>query len=80
MTLFCCLISFVASEEETDVDEIAVDDIMSLTASDAEEWGCSGEELKALPPSHPAQPKLDSKLTLFTLRRWRILAWSGRSR
>ncbi len=37
MPLFCCLISFGTSEKETD-DEIAVDDIIFLTAADAEEW------------------------------------------
>lgn len=50
------LISFGTSEEE-----IAVDDSMSLTASDTEEWTCSSEEPEA-PSSHSARPSTDSEL------------------
>ncbi len=45
------LVSFGASEEE-----IAVDDSMSLTASDTDEWVCSGEEPEAPPPSQSTRP------------------------
>ncbi len=51
------LVSFGTSEEE-----IAIDDSISLTASDAEEWCVSGEEPKALPSSQLSRPKPDSEL------------------
>ncbi len=56
-TAACGLVSFGASEEE-----IAVDDSMSLTASDAEVWCASGKEPEALPSSQPSWPKPDSEL------------------
>lgn len=43
-------------------EEIAVDDSMSLTASDAEEWCASGEEPEALSSSQPSWPKSDTEL------------------
>lgn len=51
------MISFATSKEE-----IAIDDLMSLTVSDAEKWFCSSEEPEALPPSQSARPSTDSKL------------------
>ncbi len=51
------MVSFCASEEET-----AVNKIMSLMASDADEWACSGEEPEASPPSQSARPSMNSEL------------------
>lgn len=51
------LVSYGASEEE-----IANDDSMSLTASDAVEWCASGEEPEALPSSQSLRLKPDSEL------------------
>lgn len=42
--------------------EIAIDDSMSLTSSEAEEWCASGEEPEALPSSQPSWPEPDSEL------------------
>ncbi len=51
------LVSFGASEEE-----VIVDDSMSLTASDAEEWAGSGEEPEAPALSQSARPSVDTEL------------------
>ncbi len=41
---------------------MVVDDFISLTASDADEWECSGKEPEAPPPSPSMQPSVDSEL------------------
>ncbi len=60
---------------------------MSLAASDAEEWGGSGEEPEALPPSQPVRPRPDAELIRTpsssghrAQRQWRTWASSGRLR
>ncbi len=65
------LVSIGASEEE-----IAIDDSMSLTASDADECVCSGEEPEAPPPSAPS---VDSELIHVLTRAVEELglAWSA---
>lgn len=72
--LSCEWPSFSISEEE-----ITVDYSMSLTASDTEEWVCSGEEPEALPLLQSARQSMDSELIriLFKAAEDLSLEWSA---
>lgn len=61
------LVPFDTSEEE-----VAVDNSMSLTASDAEKWVCYGEKPKAPSLYQSAQPSVDSVLIHILTRAFEL--------